>query len=298
MLWTAEESAFLMSNRPNMVLQELRNALESKFHTGRTERAVKKRCEAMGVRASPELRMAISIKGGKAIQGRSYKIDVPSATWSTTEDDIIRRGKERGAKAKKIQTVLQRQGYDRSRAEVTARVSALGLTRTILRARAHADPPSKYASMAKWDGSTDQDNWTNNKRKGMIAEAATMFRLALVGVNIYRSMFEGDTADMVAEKDGRTCRIQVKWVTVNKKTQAPCVSMARGWKQRKSYLTDGSVDVIGYHLGADSAFVFTVADIEQDRGSMPCDTMSLERFDKVLTFLSRPLAQSVRAHRS
>ena len=97
-------------------------------------------------------------------------------------------------------------------------------------------------------------------RKGRIAEAAVAFRLALMGYEILRDMFEGNRTDFTVTRSGsdKYVRLQVKWarrVTHGR----PFFDTRNGEHGKIRHLNRQYCDfVVSYDLETDTAYVIPV----------------------------------------
>ncbi len=295
MLWTKAEDDFLREYRPGMTSSELLEVFNRAFGP-RTLPAIKRRCTQLKIKVDRETRVRISVAAGLEAKKAFCLKSTPNVVishvspeeintiWTADQDALLREAKKRGSTIRKITESLRKNGHLHSRDAIRDRVKKLGLSYKELRVEADVESASKYFNMAVWSDS--EDPWADNWQKGVIAEAAVMFRLGLLGLRSYSPSHEGDPADIMVIKNGKVCRVQVKWARKNDGGTI-FVPLSRGWKSRKSYLTDDSVDVIvGYELRTDSSFVFDTNNIEEDRKVIPCDALSLEKFEILDRYLS------------
>ena len=131
--------------------------------------------------------------------------------------------------------------------EVFAKKSASALRNNPL--RKYNPEPSKLLQMVNIEElSTD--------RKGRIAEAAVMFRLAILGYEVLRSVFEGLSVDCFAYNSvsGKIARIQIKW-SRRAEHGRPFFQI---WSDEKNkFRSQERFDfIVGYDFETDIAFVF------------------------------------------
>lgn len=125
-------------------------------------------------------------------------------------------------------------------------------------------------------------------RKGMIAEAAVLFRLVLHGFKPYRMGFDGDATDLLVETATarKIHRIQIKYATQGKHG-LPTVSLGRttwrgGKKAYRERYRDGEFDfLVGYNLYNDTAYVFSEAEVKNLRTGVTVSDATAERWDKL-----------------
>ena len=118
--------------------------------------------------------------------------------------------------------------------------------------------------------------------KGRIAESAVALRLVVRGFSVFRSMFEGDTCDLVVRcPSGCLAKLQVKWV--KRKVQGlPMVNVTRsnGLPYRQ-----GDIDfLVGYDLYSDAAYVFSWSEFEGLGATITVRSSALEQWVKLKVF--------------
>ena len=99
----------------------------------------------------------------------------------------------------------------------------------------------------------------SKERKGKIAEAAILFRLALNGFNVFSSVFDGDHIDWVVEvqETKRLVRVEVRWARQGEHGR-PCIPLRKHKGRNNTRHIAEDVDyVVGYDLFTDTAYVFT-----------------------------------------
>jgi hypothetical protein len=131
--------------------------------------------------------------------------------------------------------------------------------------RRYTPEVSKYA---QWVGDVE----LSTDRKGHIAEAAVMFRVAILGYKIYRSVFEGNKIDILVAKEDAAhyIKLQVKWA---RRTEVgrPFVELRSGDPGKTRYIKHNHCDfVVGYDFESDMAYVFPVV-LCADHYSKTCD---------------------------
>jgi hypothetical protein len=107
----------------------------------------------------------------------------------------------------------------------------------------------------------------STERKGQIAEAAVLYRLALLGYEVWRANFEGNQVDWLVSRAGlsKHIRLQVKWAKRDKQGR-PLFQVSRGDGARVRYLSQAQCDfVVGYDLETDTAFVTPIQVCEGKR---------------------------------
>ena len=142
------------------------------------------------------------------------------------------------------------------------------MSRSALRSnpvRKYSTEQSKFAAMV--DGES-----LSTERKGQLAEAAVAYRLALLGYEVWRSVFEGNRVDFLVARPGvdRYLRLQVKWAKRGEEGR-PFVELRNGEHGKIRYVSRASCDfVIGYDLESDTAFV-TPVELCEGRSSKSCE---------------------------
>lgn len=121
-------------------------------------------------------------------------------------------------------------------------------------------------------------------RKGKIAEAAVLFRLALLDFAVYGSMFDGDKADWFVEvpETGRRLKLQVRWARHNP-VGLPIISLVcyEGHSVRRHYREDECDFLVGYDLFSDTAYVYSFAEVAHLKTGISVSPEHAERWDKL-----------------
>jgi len=114
--------------------------------------------------------------------------------------------------------------------------------------------PSKYAKMLQPGMSSLQ--------KAKVAEAAVLFRFALMGFSPFGSPFDGDKADWVVDVRGKLLKVQVRLCRLGKHG-SPFISLRRVTADKRSVrFQPGDFDfIVGYDLHSDTAFVYGEAEV-------------------------------------
>ncbi len=124
----------------------------------------------------------------------------------------------------------------------------------------------------------------SNQRKGKIAEAAILFRLALHGFNAYLSISDGDKADWLVEvpETGKVIKLQVRNVCSFKHgLPGVLLTCTQGHNKRRRY-TRGEFDfIVGYYLFNDTAYVFSFDEVIQNKTFVAISDEYMERWDKL-----------------
>ena len=101
-------------------------------------------------------------------------------------------------------------------------------------------------------------------RKGQIAEAAVAFRLAVLGYEVLRSIFEGSKVDFTVTRPGteKYVRLQVKWAKRGVMGR-PLFAPRNGEHGEIRHISHKYCDfVAAYDLETDTAFVIPVSSCE------------------------------------
>jgi transposase-like protein len=118
--------------------------------------------------------------------------------------------------------------------------------------------------------------------KGRIAEAAVLLRLAILGVPIYGSPFDGDAHDWVVRAGDRFVTIQVKWASSSKGSPSISLCRADGRKRVRKYtMADGVDFFVGYDLLSDTACIWAQHEVV-GRPSVRFDEQAAEAWSKLL----------------
>ena len=120
----------------------------------------------------------------------------------------------------------------------------------------------------------------SSEQKGMIAEAAVLFRLTLHGFTPLRPVFEGNKADWLVPVEGRTVKLQVKWTRRTGQGQ-PFVQARRSTRHGWRLYDQSDFDfLVGYDLFLDTAFVYSWEDL-RGRGQTSVQPEFAEAWDKL-----------------
>jgi hypothetical protein len=159
--------------------------------------------------------------------------------------------------------------------------------------KARSKTAKRYITPKKDHGEESRHNRTvvwqslSNQRKGRIAEAAIIFRLALYGFDIYTSVFDGDKSDFLVRASEREeiFKLQVRCVHSPSKHGLPVVRLkcTEGHNQRRRY-KQGEFDfIVGYYLFNDTAYVFSADEVKQHKTYVTVSEKYAERWDKLRT---------------
>lgn len=121
-------------------------------------------------------------------------------------------------------------------------------------------------------------------QKAKIAEAATLLRLVVWGLNPFGSMFDGDKADWFVEApNGKAWKVQVKWVKREKhglpRVPLKCRDGHSGFRRYK----EGEFDfIVGYDLFTDTCYVWSYAELKNHSTGVTICPEAAERWDKLV----------------
>lgn len=128
-------------------------------------------------------------------------------------------------------------------------------------------------------------NWTT-QRKGIVAETAVLFRLAVLGHRVFRSAFEGDRTDLMVVLDsGKTLHLQVKWAACHPQGGRPLVPLRRstGDIKGKTRYVEGEFDIlVGYVHGEEAAYVYTQAELAGHKSVVSTSVAAREAWHKLV----------------
>ncbi len=157
--------------------------------------------------------------------------------------------------------------------------------------KARSKTAKRYVAPKKDHGEESRHNMTvdwqslSNQRKGRIAEAAILFRLALHGFDIYTSVFDGDKADCLVRvpESEKIFKLQVRCVHSPSKHGLPVVRLkcAEGHNQRRRYKQEEFDFIVGYYLFNDTAYVFSVDEVKEHKTYVTISEKHAERWDKL-----------------
>lgn len=124
----------------------------------------------------------------------------------------------------------------------------------------------------------------DNGRKGRIAEAAVLFRLALHGFHVHGSAFDGSRSDWIVEnpETGKLSRLQVKWAG-DSSGGVPVISLKcfEGHSKQRRLREDECDLVVGYDLHTDTAYVFRLSELSDNVSTVSIRPEAAERWDLV-----------------
>ena len=131
----------------------------------------------------------------------------------------------------------------------------------------------------------------SSQQKMRIAEAATLFRLALHGFNVLGPVFDGERMDWVAEntETGKFSKLQVRWARAGT-VGLPLISLrctdgSKGGKYNKRKYTNKEFDfIVAYDLYTDTAYVWSYRDLEDHLSAVSVTDSAAERWDKIIAF--------------
>ena len=123
----------------------------------------------------------------------------------------------------------------------------------------------------------------SRSRKGQIAEAAVLFRLAVRGYKVFSSPFDGEKTDwlVLSPTTGKYARIEVRWAQ-QPAHGLPLVSLMihDGRSNRRRYRKDELDFLVAYDFFSDTAYVFNIDELgNKERVSIRED--AAERWDKI-----------------
>jgi len=117
--------------------------------------------------------------------------------------------------------------------------------------------------------------------KGKIAEAAVLFRAAVLGIGAFTAVFDGESADWLLEVGKKVLKAQVKMARRGK-WGAPIVGVRRNKGAQKEAYVDGEFDVlVGYDLQSDSCYVWLWDEVKNYSTGVSVTPDALERWDKL-----------------
>ena len=138
---------------------------------------------------------------------------------------------------------------------------------------------SKHHKAIIWRG-------ISNQRKGKIAEAAILFRLALHGFNAYLSISDGEKADWLVEipETGKVLKLQVRNVCSFKHgLPGVLLTCTQGHNKRRRYKSGEFDFIVGYYLFSDTAYVFSFNEVARNKTFVAISEEYAERWDKLRT---------------
>jgi transposase-like protein len=148
--------------------------------------------------------------------------------------------------------------YPLSEHEVNERISHAAIRTNSV--RKYSPDQSKFAAALEGEH-------LSTERKGQIAEAAVLFRLALQGYEVWKANFEGNRVDWLVSRPrvNKHVRLQVKWAKRDTAGR-PLVQVCNGEHGKLRRMTPSHCDfVVGYDLETDTAYVIPVRICEGKR---------------------------------
>ena len=141
------------------------------------------------------------------------------------------------------------------------------------RKRAKENPSKYYVAVSGQELSTD--------RRGRIAEAAVLFRLALHGLETYGRVSDGQSSDWVVRGSSgvlRTVQVRIaRWDKCGEPVISLRCSDGRHCQKRLS-----NCDIlIGYDLYRDTSYVFEMTELEHLKSFVTVREDAAERWDKI-----------------
>lgn len=120
--------------------------------------------------------------------------------------------------------------------------------------------------------------------KGQIAEAAVLFRLAIHGLHVLTSVFDGGRSDWIVETPSRRlCKLQVKWARRKRHGLPVFYLTCSDGRGRTRRYREGEFDFLtGYDLFTDTVYVFTWDELASNKDSVTVREDASERWDKIL----------------
>jgi len=136
-------------------------------------------------------------------------------------------------------------------------------------------PDSRIASLIKSE--------LTRKEKGHIAEAAALFRFALMGLTPLKAVFDGEVVDCYVEMpDRKIIRAQVKWLHHNKKGAATARLQTSGLTGIVRSYTPEDFDVlIGFDVAANACHVWNWEQIGTNKSSIAISNESFEAWQRL-----------------
>lgn len=151
-------------------------------------------------------------------------------------------------------------------------------------ANRYATPKKSHGEKSKYYQAIVFQNLTNQQR-GKIAEAAVLFRLALHGFDVYKSVFDGDKVDCLAHnpESGKILKLQIRSVHSPSRHGLPGIRLkcAEGHNKRRRYREEEFDFIVGYYLFNDTAYVFSSDEVSKHQTYISISEEYSERWDKL-----------------
>lgn len=174
-----------------------------------------------------------------------------------------------------------------SKGSVSVWLRDIPLTEEEKRDRYHA------GGFAKTKESTQKPSkfvdWVNcqeftSNQKGKIAEAAVMLRLAILQFDVYKSVFDGEKLDIVAQKpnDTQLKKIQVRWCRKPKQGAGFITLTCSSGRNGSRRYTDDEFDfIIGYDFYTDTCYVYSSEELKHLKKSVSVEDEHAESWHKI-----------------
>lgn len=128
----------------------------------------------------------------------------------------------------------------------------------------------------------------NSNQKGKIAEAATMLRFAVLQMDIYKSVFDGEKLDFIiqAPDSSKLIKIQVKWTRRSCKNNQASMSLrcSNSRKSTRRYTNEEFDFIIGYDLESDTCYVYSQKEVEHINTCIVCSSEYAEAWQKIFDY--------------
>lgn len=151
-------------------------------------------------------------------------------------------------------------------------------------AKRYVPPKKSHGEESKHHQAIVSQNLTN-RRKGRIAEAAILFRLALHGFDVYTAAFDGDKVDCVVHipESGKIVKLQVRCVHSPSKHGLPVIRLkcVEGHNKRRKYSAEEFDFIVGYYLFNDTAYVFSFDEVSKHQTYISISEKYSESWDKL-----------------
>jgi len=126
-----------------------------------------------------------------------------------------------------------------------------------------------------------ENNYTSNQ-KAKISESYVLFNLALREYGIYQSVFDGEKLDIIAEKNGKLIKIQVRWLRKDKYGKPLCSLRKSNGRGKSIRYENSDFDIlIGYFINNNKCYVWDYNDTVNNANCISASYESQDAWHKI-----------------
>lgn len=142
---------------------------------------------------------------------------------------------------------------------------------------------SEIEPSSKFHNWVETDSLTNNQ-KGKIAESATILRLSILQFDIYKSVFDGEKIDIVAQNPNNQefLKLQVRWARKQRHgAKTIALTCSNGRNKFRRYTENEFDFIIGYDFETDSCYVYSKDEVLHLKTQVSLQDKCVESWDKL-----------------